>query len=419
MPCHHFGAFGCSLIDDEDFAQELNEPEVLMHLQQKKTISLATAQRWMKKMGYCWMQTPKGQYVDGHECENVLYYRNMVFLPKMALLQERTWKWITKHMELEMLDSLQCHMVLWFHNKSTFYAHDHHKLRWVHKKEKAVPLAKGEGVSLMVADFISADYGWLTSLDGKETACEYFKAGSGQDGYFDNEKIREQCAKVMNILEKHYPDEDHVFIYDNATTHCKHAESVLSTLKMTKNPSANFSVEVNLIGANEKPAWMANSTFGDTEQEFYYPDDYLGWFKGMVTILEERGISTTGKKAQCRKNFKSDCPKGAVDCHCRRILFNQPDFISVESVLEMEVKACGFDLLFLPKFHSMLGYAKRKYRMYPPSSKEADLEINVKKALATVDVVTMCRFTLHSLRFMDTYRKGLTGNQAAWATKKY
>lgn len=28
--------------------------------------------------------------------------------------------------------------------------------------------AKGEGHSLMVADFVSADYGWLHSLDGIE-----------------------------------------------------------------------------------------------------------------------------------------------------------------------------------------------------------------------------------------------------------
>ncbi|KAF9521503.1 hypothetical protein CPB83DRAFT_778618, partial [Crepidotus variabilis] len=28
-------------------------------------------------------------------------------------------------------------------------------------------------------------------------------------------------------------------------------------------------------------------------------------------------------------------------------------------------------------------------------------------------------YATRSLRFMDAYRKGLTGNQAAWASKKY
>ena len=44
-----------------------------MHL--KKPINLATAQQWMKKLDYCWSHTPKGQYVDGHEREDVVIYR--------------------------------------------------------------------------------------------------------------------------------------------------------------------------------------------------------------------------------------------------------------------------------------------------------------------------------------------------------
>ncbi|KAF8156729.1 hypothetical protein B0H34DRAFT_629354, partial [Crassisporium funariophilum] len=47
------------------------------------------------------------------------------------------------------------------HDKSTFYVNDWQKVGWVHKDATAVPRAKGEGASLMVADFISADYGWL------------------------------------------------------------------------------------------------------------------------------------------------------------------------------------------------------------------------------------------------------------------
>ena len=52
-------------------------------------------------------------------------------------------------------------VVVWFHDESTFYVNDHWKKRWVHKSEKAVPCAKGEGASLMVANFVSANYGWL------------------------------------------------------------------------------------------------------------------------------------------------------------------------------------------------------------------------------------------------------------------
>jgi hypothetical protein len=66
------------LIDDEDFAQEIHLhlqsvgkfckvedivhylacQEVLSKLKRQKTISLAMAQRWMKKMGYRWTKHP-------------------------------------------------------------------------------------------------------------------------------------------------------------------------------------------------------------------------------------------------------------------------------------------------------------------------------------------------------------------------
>jgi hypothetical protein len=56
---------------------------------------------------------------------------------------------------------------------------DQRKVCWVHKSEKAIPHAKGERHSLMVSDFVSADYGWLHSPDQKEAARVLFKAGKG------------------------------------------------------------------------------------------------------------------------------------------------------------------------------------------------------------------------------------------------
>lgn len=73
----------------------------------------------------------------------------------------------------------------------------------------------------MVADFISADYGFLRSPDGTEEARVLFPARAHREGYFTNEEILKQAAKAMDILKKYYPDKDHVFIFDNATTHLK------------------------------------------------------------------------------------------------------------------------------------------------------------------------------------------------------
>ncbi len=153
------------------------------------------------------------------------------------------------------------HVVIWFHDESTFYAHDRQKIRWIHKNEKIKPYAKGEGVSLMVANFVSANYGWLQSPDGKESAQVLFKAGKERNGYFDNANIRDQTAKAMDILERHYSEEEHVFVFDNATTHTKRAEDVISALKMPKGPSLTFGVDVNVLGPDGKHVYTADGKF--------------------------------------------------------------------------------------------------------------------------------------------------------------
>ena len=61
----------------------------------------------------------------------------------------------------------------------------------------------------MVADFVSADYGWLCSPDGSQQAQVLFKAGKAQEGYFTNDDILGQATHAMDILQEHYLSEKH------------------------------------------------------------------------------------------------------------------------------------------------------------------------------------------------------------------
>jgi hypothetical protein len=208
----------------------------------------------MKKMGYQWTKKPSGQYVDGHECNDVVYYCQSVFLSAWVELDHCTRLWTADNIEIfnEALANGRT-VVIWFHDESTFYANDHRIVCWVHKDEKAIPRAKGEGASLMVADFVSADYGWLTSLDGKEETCVLFKAGKAREGYFMNTNIINHAAATMDILDKHYPNEEHVLVFNNATTHQKREDDALSAHKMPKfTPKVghNWGVEVNELDKN-------------------------------------------------------------------------------------------------------------------------------------------------------------------------
>ncbi|THU86458.1 hypothetical protein K435DRAFT_683591 [Dendrothele bispora CBS 962.96] len=377
-------------------------------------------------MGYRWKKTSKGQYVDGHERDDVVWYQQTEFIPTMTALEHHTRAWILTHLdELGPLPHQQI-VVIWFHDESTFYAHDRRELIWCAPDLKAVPKPKGEGVTIMIADFVSADYGWLRSRDGIRSARVVFKAGKAREGFFTNENIVTQAKVEMDILEADYTDEKHVFVYDNATTHRKREDDALSARHMPLNPSGfgkngnspNFGVYKNAIGPDGRT---------NTIQSLYFSADhgkYPGRFKGMAQILIERGYGEEAKLPRECPSFK--CPPGSDRCCCRRFLYSQPDFVNEKSILEKVCNMRGFDVIFLPKFHPELnfieqcwGAAKRVYRMYPPSSKEEDLENNVTSALDSVDVKVMRHFARRAWKFLDGYRQGLDGKQAAWAAKKY
>ena len=57
-------------------------------------------------------------------------------------------------------------IVIWVHNKFTFYTNNWRVLCWVHSSESAKPYVKGEGALQMVVDFVSLHYGWLQEKNG-------------------------------------------------------------------------------------------------------------------------------------------------------------------------------------------------------------------------------------------------------------
>ncbi|KAF9503221.1 hypothetical protein BS47DRAFT_1378395 [Hydnum rufescens UP504] len=374
-----------------DIVQFLSTPEMKTRLS-NKPISLRTAQCWLCIMGYHWQKEWKGQYSDGHEREDVTRYHQSVFLPAMAEYAKSMRKWDDEgNEEVPTLPPRKM---------------DH--FRWVHNSESAKPYAKGDGASLMVADFVSANYGWLRGDDSD--ACITLKPGKNRDGYFSNEEVLQQATRAMDVLCQKYPNERHVFVFDNARTHAKHAEDTLSALHMPHNPK-HWGITVpacdptgkTLHLPNGKPRTeikrMADTTFNGQQQTLYFLDDHLmhpGKFKGMVQILKERGhLNINSLHAHC--------------C-CRNILFCSDDFINIPCLLMTHCQARGFDVLFLPKFHCKLNFIEQVIE---------DVKKNSKAALDMVSILSMWWFSNRSLRYMDGYQRGLDGREAAWATRKY
>jgi hypothetical protein len=161
LPLNIYGTWNSSKLEDEDFAQELllhlqgigkfvkamdivdyvARPNVMARLNLTKPISVATAKRWMTRVGYRWTKTPCGQYVDGHERVDVVEYRQTMFLPIFTELLLRTRIYTIEGNERLVLPLNTRRLVIWNHDESTYYANDQRKIRWVHKGETAVPYA--------------------------------------------------------------------------------------------------------------------------------------------------------------------------------------------------------------------------------------------------------------------------------------
>uniref|UniRef100_A0A0W0FJI1 Uncharacterized protein n=1 Tax=Moniliophthora roreri TaxID=221103 RepID=A0A0W0FJI1_MONRR len=125
----------------------------------------------------------------------------------------------------------------------------------------------------MIAHFVSADHGWLDSPDGSETAMQVFRAGKVREGYFDNNDILVQFWKAVEMVHKYWPDEDHVFIYDNASTHLKRAPIACSASRMPKGPSENFFVEVKLKDGEGKEVGTEYHQMNDG----WWIDNVVNW----------------------------------------------------------------------------------------------------------------------------------------------
>ncbi|KZT32519.1 hypothetical protein SISSUDRAFT_1072510 [Sistotremastrum suecicum HHB10207 ss-3] len=424
LPTLHYQNAKRAMVEDEDIRREIKlhiqsvgkwftadhiveysgRPEVLQRWGLTKAISPRTALRWLAAMKYQYGKEKKGMYLDGHEREDVVKYRQDVFIPlwsgyeKRMLLKDRQGV-VTQWPGLGRFP-LDRRVVLVTHDESTFYGNDQRQTRWQSSEEKPKPMRKGEGPSIMISDFCSPDFGWLrVEKEGSNSVRDarvVFKAGKNRDGYFDGDDFLAQVDTAIDVFEEKYPLGNVVglFAFDNAPSHQRRAPNGLTARKIPKGTQFWLTPS----GQKMRPGYY----FKDQqriEQPLYYADDHddpflRGKFKGMEAIIRERGLWPTDS--------------------------------TQKTALQELVESRGHLCIFYPKYHCELnfiemvwGRAKYVYRMYEIASTEDEMEANVIQALESVTVEMMQRFSERSARFIDSYRQGLTGSAAVWANKKY
>ena len=139
-------------------------------------------------------------------------------------------------------------------------------------------------------------------------------------------------------------------------------------------------------------------------QPFYFPPDHPtmpGWFKGMEHIIRERGLwPERGLPVECL-GFK--CPDARIDCCCRRLLFNQPDFVCQKSQLEELIESRSHLCDFYPKYHCELnfieqywGAAKLRFRVAGHARTLDEMEKKVVACLDDIPLLQIRRFVFFS-----------------------
>ena len=186
-------------ISGEKLCNFINSEDVRSRHRIDYKITIWTAQHYLKALGYQYWAPTKGQYADGHKHKDIVFYQEQIFLPQWRNIEQLMYNWDEDNLP-ELRPRPPGHWVIaWFHDESIFYAHDQHCKVWIHKDALAKPYAKGEGVSMMVADYMSADFRWLWSPNGSRSAWQILKPGENRDGYFTNKDIQAQVQEAIVI----------------------------------------------------------------------------------------------------------------------------------------------------------------------------------------------------------------------------
>ena len=98
----------------------------------KNPLSERTARRWLIKLGWRRTVVRKGVYMDGHEREDVVKYRQEVFLPVMKKFEARMAKF--EGVELKRVSPTlkdgEKEVIMYFHDECCFHANDEARQLW-------------------------------------------------------------------------------------------------------------------------------------------------------------------------------------------------------------------------------------------------------------------------------------------------
>ena len=128
-------------------------------LKDQKPLSKTATYKWLNRLGFYATKEKKGVYIDGHEREDVIEYRQEEFLPQIAHYTALS----TNYEEdasgvlqpiLPILPLREKEHVIYYHDESCFHAKEYSKRIWLDENQQKMP-SKLKGGLIYCFDFIS------------------------------------------------------------------------------------------------------------------------------------------------------------------------------------------------------------------------------------------------------------------------
>lgn len=342
-------------------------------------IRARTARRWLKKMGFVHDTVRKGVFVDGHERQDVVRYRQEVFIPQWKIHQTRfvifkedgTWE------PPASLAPGEKPLVLITHDESVFNANDGKRKIWMKKGSQPIrPKSKGRGI--MVSGFLTpggrlkvpdeitdsellSNVMWHKDEAGKPIRDAMMFFEYGKDNYWTGDKMVEHTIQVaLPIFRYAFPGCQALFAFDNASNHCCFASDALLASKMNRNPGGSQPhMREGFIHSKGLPQSMLFS------QNHQIPE-LRGKPKGIQQVLLERGLWRNRRTdgfaflLQCPTTHgRFGCTLIEGGCCARSVLAAERDFREQKGRLQEELESHNQLIIFYPKFHCELNFIER------------------------------------------------------------
>lgn len=306
-------------------------------------ITPRTASTWLHALGFRPTPYHKGVYVDGHERQDVIEYRNM-YLRKIEILE-------STHQPPPLCEdgnveenignpAAQRKLVLIYHDESSFHANEGPSWQWAEEGKLAIR-PKSAGCGLMVSDFITEHDGFLILTDEQHEHAKHryaaipksarviFRYGSQSDGYWNSERFLIQVENAAQIAETMYPKGAFtlVFIFDQSSGHTAYPEDALNAQRM------------NVSDGGKQPQ-RRDTIWNGQVQKMSTSSRQL---KGLRSVLEERNVDTSGMN-------KADMVKIFENMHNLKVQ---------KTRVEELISKHGHKCIFLPKYHCKINPIER------------------------------------------------------------